>query len=72
MSKAKVIVLAIAIVVLLVIVLQNSQSVTVSLLFVKGTMPLAFLLTVMLVGGFVSGLLAALLLRPSGTKFPQK
>lgn len=72
MSKAKVIALAVAILVLLVIVLRNSQSVTVSLLFVNSTMPLAFLLAVMLTGGFASGLLAAVLLRPSRTRTPSK
>lgn len=62
MSKAKVIALAIALILLLAVVVQNSQTTTVSLLFIRVSMPLAFLLAIMVAGGFVCGLITALLI----------
>jgi len=62
MNRAKIAVVSLSIMVLLVVVLQNTQETTVRLLFAQASMPLAFLLGLMLVGGFVCGLVAALVL----------
>lgn len=61
MQRIRVVILAVAVILLVVIVMQNTEDATVRLLGFKATMPLAMLLGVILAGGFICGLVAALL-----------
>ena len=65
MKKFKIITIAVVSVLVLIVILQNTQSVETKLLFVKITMPRAFLLMLTFLFGFIAGLLATLRL---GTK----
>lgn len=60
MNRLKLLAAVAVAVLLLVIVAQNTQGTTVRLLMLKVSMPLAMLLGVLLLGGFVCGLLAAM------------
>ena len=65
MKKFKIITIAVVSILVLIVILQNTQSVETKLLFVKITMPRAFLLMLTFLFGFIAGLLATLRL---GTK----
>jgi len=65
MNKFKIITIAVVSILVLIVILQNTQSVETKLLFVKITMPRAFLLMLTFLFGFIAGLLATLRL---GTK----
>ena len=65
MKKFKIITIAVVLVLVLIVILQNTQSVETKLLFVRITMPRAFLLMLTFLFGFIAGLLATLRL---GTK----
>ena len=60
MKKFKTIAIAVVLVLVLVLILQNTQSVETKFLFVKVTMPRAFLLMLTFLFGFIAGLLATL------------
>jgi putative membrane protein len=60
MKKFKTIVITVVLVLVLVLILQNTQSVETKFLFVKITMPRAFLLMLTFLFGFIAGLLATL------------
>ncbi|MGD9690332.1 MAG: lipopolysaccharide assembly protein LapA domain-containing protein [Phycisphaerales bacterium] len=66
-QRFRIIILTLLIVALLTLVLQNAHEVTVRLLVVRVTMPLALLLAIVLLGGFVCGLTGALI-RVGGSK----
>ncbi len=65
MKKFKIITITVVSLLVLIVILQNTQSVETKLLFVKITMPRAFLLMLTFLFGFIAGLLATLRL---GTK----
>ena len=69
MKKFKIITIAAVSILVLIVILQNTQSVETKLLFVKITMPRAFLLMLTFLFGFIAGLLATLRL---GSKATQK
>jgi uncharacterized integral membrane protein len=71
MSKFKLIVVLILAVLGIVVILQNVQSVTTTLLFVKVAMPLAVLILIMMLAGFAIGVLVSLILLHRG-KLPKK
>jgi len=60
MKKLKIITIAVVLLLVLIVILQNTQSVETKLLFVKITMPRAFLLMLTFLFGFIAGLLATL------------
>lgn len=68
MHRFKVVVLAVIALISIVVILQNTQDATVRLLVVRVTMPLALLLALMLAGGFVAGLAAALMMGRKGSR----
>ncbi len=59
MAKVKIVLAAVLAIVLFVVILQNTETVETRLLFVSIAMPRAALLFLMLLIGFVIGLLAA-------------
>ncbi len=71
MNKVKIIALGLIVLLLLIVVFQNTQETTVTLLLARVTMPLAMLLTIILAGGFVSGLATALVLRSTRNTPPK-
>jgi uncharacterized integral membrane protein len=60
MKKFKIIAIAVVLLLVLIIILQNTQSVETKLLFAKITMPIAFLVMLTFLFGFVAGLLSTL------------
>lgn len=60
MKKFKTITIAVVLVLVLIVILQNTQSVETKFLFVKITMPRAFLLMLTFLFGFIAGLLVTL------------
>jgi uncharacterized integral membrane protein len=68
MKKFKIITIAVVLLLVLIVILQNTQSVETRLLFVKITMPRAFLLMLTFLFGFIAGLLATLRLGPKPDK----
>ena len=59
-KKAKMIVTVVVSILALIIILQNVQSVETKLLFIKLSMPQAFLLLLIFVLGFVAGAISTL------------
>ena len=68
MKKFKTITIAVVLVLVLIVILQNTQSVETKFLFVKITMPRAFLLMLTFLFGFVAGLLVTLRLEGKAEK----
>jgi len=60
MKKFKIIAIAVVSLLVLIVILQNTESVETKLLFVKITMPRAFLLMLTFLFGFIAGLLATI------------
>lgn len=60
MKKFKIIAIAIVLLLFLIVILQNTKSVETRLLFVRITMPAAFLLILTFLFGFIAGLLTTL------------
>jgi uncharacterized integral membrane protein len=60
MKKIKTIAIAVVLLLVLIVILQNTESVETKLLFVKITMPRAFLLMLTFLFGFIAGLLATI------------
>jgi len=58
MKKFKIITMVVVSLLVLIVILQNTESVETKLLFVKITMPRAFLLMLTFLFGFIAGLLA--------------
>ena len=63
MKKFKTITIAVVLVLVLIVILQNTQSVETKFLFVKITMPRAFLLMLTFLFGFALGVIVTSLLR---------
>ena len=68
MKKFKTITIAVVLVLVLIVILQNTQSVETKFLFVKITMPRAFLLMLTFLSGFIAGLLVTLRLEGKAEK----
>ena len=68
MKKFKTITIVVVLVLVLIVILQNTQSVETKFLFVKITMPRAFLLMLTFLFGFVAGLLVTLRLEVKAEK----
>ncbi|MDD5064380.1 MAG: LapA family protein [Phycisphaerae bacterium] len=60
MKKFKIIAIAVVLLLVLIVTLQNTQSVETKILFAKTTMPIAFLLMLTFLFGFIAGLLTTL------------
>jgi uncharacterized integral membrane protein len=71
MKKFKTITIAAVIVLVLIVILQNTQSVETKFLFVRVSMPRAFLLMLTFMFGFIAGLLVTLRLEGKKTKKTQ-
>ena len=68
MKRFKIIAIAVVLVLVLIVILQNTQSVETKFLFVKITMPRAFLLMLTFLFGFITGLLVTLRLEAKTEK----
>ncbi|MHC4076585.1 MAG: LapA family protein, partial [Planctomycetota bacterium] len=71
MKKFKTITIAVVIVLVLIVILQNTQSVETKFLFVRFSMPRAFLLMLTFMFGFIAGLLVTLRLEGKKPKKTQ-
>jgi uncharacterized integral membrane protein len=70
MKRFKIIAIAVVLLLFLIVILQNTQSVETKLLFAEITMPVAFLLMLTFVFGFIAGLLATLRLESKAKRNP--
>jgi len=71
MKNFKTITIAVVILLFLIVILQNTQSVETKFLFVRVTMPRAFLLMLTFLFGFVAGLFVTLRLKGKKPKKTQ-
>ena len=71
MKNLKTITIAVVVVLVLIVILQNTQSVETKFLFIKVSMPRAFLLMLTFMFGFVAGLLVTLSLKGKKPKKTQ-